>query len=70
MHGFPFTLRPFMKWPGVLVDEIKGKPRNFEGYLCGSIYSTFKISLTNGYKRFSKTNSCDPRQHVPLITLI
>ena len=24
--------------------------------------------ITNGYKRFSKTNSTNPRQRVPLIT--
>ena len=25
--------------------------------------------ITNGYKRFSKTNSTDPRQRVPLIAM-
>ena len=36
---------------------------------------TFKTSfdhmhlITNGFKRFSKTNSSDPRQRVPLTTL-
>ena len=29
----------------MLVDEIKRKPRNFEAYLCGSLYSTFKTSF-------------------------
>ena len=50
---------PFMdKWPTVLVCKVKGKPSNFEANLCGSLYSTFKISfepmhfITNGYKRF------------------
>ena len=62
------------KWPTVLVDEVKGKPCNFEACLCGSLYSTFTTSfylhfITDGYKRFSKTNSTDPRQRVPLITL-
>ena len=44
-----------------------------EACLCGSLYSTFKNIfptimhfMTNGYKRFSKTNSTDPRQRVPL----
>ena len=27
------------------------------------------LFITNGYKRFSKTNSSDPRQRVPLIGL-
>ena len=29
------------KWPTVLVDEVKGKPRIFEACFCGSLYSTF-----------------------------
>ena len=29
----------------VLVDEVKGKPCNFEACLCGSLYSTFKTSI-------------------------
>ena len=33
------------KWPTVLVDDVNGKPRNFEGYLCRSLYSTFKTSF-------------------------
>ena len=33
------------KWPTVFVDEVKGKPRNFERFLCGSLYSTFKVSF-------------------------
>ena len=51
---------------------VKGKTPNFEANLCRSLYSTFKTSfkpyafLANGYKRFSKTNSTDPRQRVPL----
>ena len=48
------------KWPTVLVRTGKGKPRNFEANLCGSLYSTFKTSFQpymhfikkNGYKRF------------------
>ena len=32
------------KWPTVLLRK-KGKPRNFESYLCGSLYSTFKTSF-------------------------
>ena len=55
------------------VIEVKGKPWNFEACLCGSLYSIFTTSfypyafLTNGYKRFSKTKSTDPRQRVPLM---
>ena len=30
------------KWPAVLVRDVKWKPCNFEWYLCGSLYSTFK----------------------------
>ena len=33
------------KWPTVLVDDVKGKPRNFDGYLCRSLYSTFTTSF-------------------------
>ena len=29
----------------MLVRTVKGKPRNFEANLCGSLYSTFKISF-------------------------
>ena len=60
------------KWPTVLVDEVKGKPWIFEACLCGSLIlllqhlSTHMHFVTNAYKRFSKTNSTDPRQRVPL----
>ena len=63
------------KWPTVLVDEVKGKPRIFEACFCGSLYSTFTTPFypyakkKNGYKRLSKTNSTDPRQRVPLTSL-
>ena len=33
------------KWPTVLVRKAKGKPRNFEANVCGSLYSTFKTSF-------------------------
>ena len=33
------------KWPTVLVDEVKGKPRTFEAYCCRSLYSTFTTSF-------------------------
>ena len=33
------------KWLTVLVDEVKGKPCNFEACMCGSLYSTFKTSF-------------------------
>ena len=46
-----------------LAQYIRGKPRNIEANLCGSLYSTLKTS--NGYKRFSKTIT-DLRQRVPL----
>ena len=29
----------------VLVDDVKGKPRNFEAYLCRPLYSTFATSF-------------------------
>ena len=56
LRGFHFTLlrrsaiygsQKFdsHKWPTVFVDEVRGKPRNFEWYLCGSLYSTFKTSF-------------------------
>ena len=28
-----------------LVNDVKGKPRNFDGYLCRSFYSTFTTSF-------------------------
>ena len=31
--------------PTLLVDEVKRKPRNFEAYLCRSLYSTFTTSF-------------------------
>ena len=33
------------KWPTVLVRKVRGKPRNFEANVCGSLYSTFKTSF-------------------------
>ena len=33
------------KWLTVLVRKVKGKPCNFEEYLCGSLYSTFETSF-------------------------
>ena len=52
----------------------QGKPRNFEAILglCWSFWSTLKhLSnhtnfITNSFKRFSSSNSTDPRQRVPL----
>ena len=35
----------YHKWPTVLVHKVKGKPLNFEAYLCWSLYSTFKTSF-------------------------
>ena len=65
-------------WPTLFVRKVKRKPCNFEANLCRSLYSTCTYVLLqhlsnltmhfiiNGYKRFSKTNSTDPRQRVPL----
>ena len=42
------------KWPSVLVDEVKGKPCNFEACLCGSLYSfltTYMHFNTNAFQR-------------------
>ena len=48
-RGFPFTVRTNTvdshKWPTMLVDEVKGKPCNFEACLRRSLYSTFKTSF-------------------------
>ena len=63
------------KWSTVLVDEVKGKPCNLEACLSGSLYSTFTSSFYSYMyafynnlmvTNFSKTNSTDPRQCVPL----
>ena len=61
------------KWSTVFLWAVKGTPCNFKACLFGSLYSTFKLSIynhlhfiTNGLKHFSKTNSTDPRQHIPL----
>ena len=35
----------FYNRPIVLVRKVKGKPRNFEANVCGSLYSTFKTSF-------------------------
>ena len=57
LRGFPFTVRTNTfghygsqkfdshKWPTVLVDDVNGKPCNFEACLCGSLYSTFTTSF-------------------------
>ena len=34
-----------IKWPTVLVRDVKWKPCNFEWYLCRSFHSTFKTSF-------------------------
>ena len=39
------TRSAIYKWPTVLVDEVRGKPCNFEACLCGSLYSTFTTSF-------------------------
>ena len=66
-----------IKWPTVLVRNVKAKLRHFKACLCGSLYSTFNASfsndidfITNGFKRFSWTNSTDPSKRVPLSTKV
>ena len=53
LHGFPFTSRT--DTVGLLSIngrpcQLKQKPRNFEAYLCGSLYSTFTTSFINKFK--------------------
>ena len=62
------------KWPTVLFNEIKGH-RAISRYVCVDHcslllqhLSTQMHFITKGYKRFSKTNSTDPRQRVPFKT--
>ena len=47
LRGYTFALRKFYshKWTGRVSRKVKGKPRNFEAYLCGSLYSTSKTSF-------------------------
>ena len=45
------------KWPTVLVRKVKGKPRNFKENLCGSLYSTFKISFQSCILQQTVTNA-------------
>ena len=46
------------KWPTGLVRKVKGKPRNFEACLCGSLYSTFKTSFQpNAFYKKTVTNA-------------
>ena len=83
MHGFLFTLRSnggrtrsaiygsqhdSHEWSTVLVDEVKRKPRNCI-LLLKYLYNHMHFK-TNGYKSFSKTNSTDPGQRVPLIQTV
>ena len=60
------------KWLTVLVDEVR-KTVQFRGMFVriyfDNIFLRICIFFVNGYKRFSKTNSTDPRQRVPLILL-
>ena len=60
------------KWPTVFVDEVK-ENHAISSDTCMDHYilllkhlSNHMHFITNGYKRFSKTNSTDPRQRVPL----
>ena len=54
------------KWTTVLVDEVKGKPCNCQGMFVWIIVFYFYNIFLPGCKSFSKTNSTDPRQRVPL----
>ena len=55
LYGFPYTLWTNTKWAILWSDSTKmadhvcsrrrRKPCNFEGCLCGSFYSTFKLSI-------------------------
>ena len=71
LRGILFTLRTktvgYFKWPTAFVDEVKGKPCNFEACSCGPLYSTFTASFYP-YMFDNKrcTNSTDPRQRVAL----
>ena len=62
------------KWPTVFVDEVKGKPRSVtcvDHYILLLNYLSNRMHfITNGYKRFSKTNSTDSRQRVPLMAFL
>ena len=42
-----FLLCRELTWSAILWShhDVKGKPCNFEAYLCGSLYSTFKLSI-------------------------
>ena len=56
LRGFPFTLwtRSAIygsQWPTVLVDEVKGTPRNFEWYLCGYLKHLSNLNYTVHNKR-------------------
>ena len=42
------------KWSTVLVRKVKRKPRNFEEYLSGTLYSTFKLSFQPIYAFHNK----------------
>ena len=62
------------KWPTVFVDEVKEKENHtilsntcVAHYILLLKYLSNRVHfVTTGYKRFSKTNSTDPRQRVPL----
>ena len=61
------------KWPTAFSRRGKRKTVQFRGMFVWIIVfyfynnlSTHMHFITNGYKRFSKTNSTDPRQRVPL----
>ena len=60
-------------WPTRVSSRVKGKSCNFETCLCVSLYilllrylSNHIHFITNGFKRFPKTNSPAPGQRVPL----
>ena len=63
------------KWPTVLVRNVKEKKKQALSrhncvdhciLLLKHLSKHMHLKKKNGYKRFSKTNSTDPRQRVPL----
>ena len=55
------------KWPSMFVDEVKGISSDTcvdHCILLLNYLSNHMHFITNGYKRFSKTNSTNPRQRV------
>ena len=79
MHDFPFTVGHFIestfwppKWPTVFLRDVKENRAiswhvSVDHYILLLNYLSNHLHfITNGSKCFSKTNSTDPRQRVPL----